>query len=118
MNKYRAIKDISNNAILLLAVVLTTIVLSFTNFSGISITKYASSMHRVVITAGRPLCIWIVAYCLSWEGFIWLQFVGYFIIVIGMLLYYEVITKSLFQGKDQTDDDSPAILAEKYLSER
>eukprot|EP00826_Nyctotherus_ovalis_P036422 TRINITY_DN3225_c0_g1_i4.p1 TRINITY_DN3225_c0_g1~~TRINITY_DN3225_c0_g1_i4.p1 ORF type:complete len:130 (+),score=0.03 TRINITY_DN3225_c0_g1_i4:880-1269(+) len=111
----RALKDIGNDKILAIAVMFTIVILSFTNFTGVSITKYASAMHRVVITAGRPLCIWIVAYCLNWEGFIWLQFVGYFVIVIGILMYYQVITYSLFVRSKKSNEISTNAGTDKQL---
>lgn len=86
---------------------LTILVLAFCNYAGISITKYASSMHRVVVTAGRPLCIWLVAYFLNWEGFITIQFIGYIVCVCGILLYYEVIKQEhVFKEKQEEITDS------------
>ncbi len=84
------------DATLALAVTLTILVLAFIDYCGISITKYASAMHRVVVTAGRPLCIWLVAFFLNWETFIPLQFVGYLVTVAGIFLYYQVITERTF----------------------
>ena len=66
------------------------------NFVGISVTKYASSPARAVVDTIRTIFVWlffllpIVNKC-NREHFNWLQLVGFVILVLGTVIYNEVL---------------------------
>ena len=99
----RAIGDLCTNNILLIATFFVILDVSFVDFCGVTIVKYASAMHRAVISAGRPIILWIFTMSLGWEKFLWLQFIGYLVNVTGIMLYYEVI-QALLNEEEKKED--------------
>ena len=87
----RAIMEIGTNLKLFFLVIATVTSLGFFNYFGISLTKVASATHRGAVNAIRPFTVWIYCLIAGWEKFSWIQLLGYFIAVYGMLLYYGII---------------------------
>ena len=65
--------------------------ISFFNAIGVSITKYASAAERAVVDSSRTLFIWIISLSVGWEDFLALELVGFFLLVLGALIYNEII---------------------------
>lgn len=61
------------------------------NFAGLSITKHVSGTSRSMIDTCRTLLIWIVSLSLGWESFAPLQLVGFAVLVVGTLVFNDVI---------------------------
>ena len=62
------------------------------NYSALSCTKQLSSTTRVVYANIRILLVWIVAIVLKWERFFWLKLIGFLFLIIGTLIYNDVIS--------------------------
>ncbi len=112
----RAIKHMMTEGELATAVLLTVGVLALIDYCGVSITKHVSAMHRVVITSGRPICIWLVAFVLSWEHFIPLQFAGYILTVIGIFLYYQIISFDCLFRRGESEESAEETRKEELVS--
>jgi len=106
-NPVQASLQIMNNSYLLLAILVSTLVIGPFNYFGTSLTKYASAMHRCLIDSSRMCIIWFIAICCSWENFTLLQSLGYFMVVLGNLVFYEII---LGPEKSLPMPDSPEQL--------
>lgn len=62
-----------------------------TNTSGLWITKIVSATSRATIDTFRTMFVWGISLALGWEIFLWLQIVGFVILVLGTMFYNEVI---------------------------
>ena len=70
------------------------------NAFGVSVTKNASSAQRSTIDTSRTVLIWMVQLILGKEKFDWLQLIGFILLVIGTLVYNEIVVVPFF-GFDQ-----------------
>ena len=89
-----ALEQIFNNKFLFFLVVASTFTIAFYNFFGVSVTKYASSAQRAVVDNLRTILIWLFFMLVPTsikEQFIWLQLFGFIGLVVGTLIYNEVI---------------------------
>jgi hypothetical protein len=50
-------------------------------------------MHRCLIDASRMLVVWLISIISKWEQFKAQQAIGYFFVLLGNLIYYEVKIK-------------------------
>jgi hypothetical protein len=96
-----ASKKLVNDIYLLLCVILMFIAYSTMVYSGICISYYSTSASRAVSDSLRSILVWIF-FLLPFNGdhkekFISLQLVGFLIIILGNLLYNEIITIPLFK---------------------
>ena len=75
--------------------------IAFSNYGGVSVTKYMSATTRTVLNTQRMILIWIISITLhfqdprwtlaSLKDAFWLQLVGFVMIVIGNFLYSDAI---------------------------
>ncbi len=73
------------------------------NFSGLLVTKYASSTSRTVVDTLRTILVWIFFLTMPLsikETFSWLQLVGFIILIIGSVIYNEIV-EIHYAGFDQ-----------------
>ena len=70
------------------------------NAFGVAVTKNASSAQRSTIDTSRTVLIWMVQLILGKEKFDWLQLIGFILLVIGTLVYNEIVVVPFF-GFDQ-----------------
>ena len=95
-NSIFAFKQMGNDGKLLFYVILYIFSIALFNCVGISVTKYASSPARAVVDTIRTIFVWlffllpIVNKC-NREHFNWLQLVGFVILVLGTVIYNEVL---------------------------
>lgn len=61
------------------------------NATGVAITKYASAAQRSTIDTSRTLLIWMVSLGLGWENFLPWELLGFVFLVIGTLIYNEIV---------------------------
>ena len=61
------------------------------NVTGVMITKYASAAQRSTVDTSRTLIIWIVFIFAGSEHFLWGEMFGFVLLVIGTLVYNEII---------------------------
>ena len=95
-NPIQATLQIANNPKILVAIMITTLVIGPFNYFGTSLTKFSSAMHRCLIDSSRMCIIWLIAVCCSWESFTLFQGIGYGFIMMGNLLYYEILNFDMF----------------------
>jgi len=90
-NPHNAVYDIMHDEWLWLYFILGTISLGFANFFGISVTKYLSSLTRSVLAILTPVLVWFFDMGFLGRKFYWLQFLGFSLVVLGNLIYNEVV---------------------------
>ena len=61
------------------------------NFCGVSVTKEMSATTRMVLDSVRTVFVWAFSLIVNWETFQYLQPVGYSLLVMGILVYYNLI---------------------------
>lgn len=69
----------------------TIVSIAFFNFAGISVTKEISATTRMVLDSIRTLVIWIFSLAIQWQVFHPLQLLGFFILIVGMCLYNDIL---------------------------
>ncbi|KAK3105041.1 hypothetical protein FSP39_015884 [Pinctada imbricata] len=113
-----AFLQLGNNSIILTATIGNIVSIAFFNFCGISVTKELSATTRMVLDSIRTLVIWAVSLALIWQDFHVLQLFGFFLLIIGMFLYNNVVIVPAIQWyrqrrletRDQTGDDTRGLL--------
>lgn len=95
--------QMGNNPMIILAMSGTVISIAFFNFAGVSVTKELSATTRMVLDSVRTLVIWTVSLLLHWQKFYWPQIIGFFLLVVGMCLYNNIINSSTFRCQRQSD---------------
>lgn len=68
--------------------------IAFFNSFGVAVTKYASAAQRSTIDTSRTLLIWVIFLAKPGPGherFIWLELVGFVMLVIGTLVFNEIV---------------------------
>ena len=104
---YDGCYQLAHNPLLALAFSGTIISIAFFNFAGISVTKELSATTRMVLDSVRTLVIWMVRYFLNfklkqsnlivpsigvgWQNFFALQLLGFCILIVGMMLYNDIV---------------------------
>merc|ERR1712038_1802808 len=83
--------QLANNSQLAGAFTITIISVAFLNFAGVSVTKEMSATTRMILGQARTIIIWGVSLIVGWEKFKMLQLFGFVIIVIGMLVYSNIL---------------------------
>lgn len=71
----------------------TVLSISFFNFAGISVTKEISATTRTVLDSIRTFVVWAVSLAVGWEQFSIIQLGGFFVLMIGMFLYNNVLIR-------------------------
>ena len=90
-----AFVQIGNNWQVAVGVIGTIVSISFFNFSGISVTKEMSATTRTVLDSIRTFVIWAFSLAIGWQTFSWLQLLGFLVLMVGMLLYNNVVIRPL-----------------------
>ena len=107
---YDGCYQLAHNPLLALAFSGTIISIAFFNFAGISVTKELSATTRMVLDSVRTLVIWMVRYKhwktqqiskqfhlffssigVGWQNFFALQLLGFCILIVGMMLYNDIV---------------------------
>jgi drug/metabolite transporter (DMT)-like permease len=73
------------------------------NLSGLLVTKYASSTSRTVVDTLRTILVWIFFLTMPLsikETFSWLQLFGFIVLIIGSVIYNEIV-EIHYAGFDQ-----------------
>ena len=100
----------------------TVLSISFFNFAGISVTKEISATTRTVLDSIRTFVVWIFSLAVGWEKFSAIQLLGFFVLMIGMFLYNNVLIRPMilkYMGSRRgTVDLEPVLPAENGNSKR
>ncbi|KAL7633135.1 UNVERIFIED_CONTAM: hypothetical protein RMT77_016505 [Armadillidium vulgare] len=115
--------QLSNNGILIAAILGNIISIAFFNFAGVSVTKELSATTRMVLDSVRTLVIWLFSLAVGWQDFFYLQPIGFFVLVVGMFLYNDVIIMPFLRSRgccSQGDDSDliPVYIDPETISER
>ena len=86
-----AFKQLGKNGLLMFTFWAYIFSISFFNWSGLSITKNASSLHRSIIDNSRTIFVWAIDLIVGWEHFNWVQLIGFISLVFGTVVYNEVL---------------------------
>ncbi|XKL66574.1 hypothetical protein PGB90_009994 [Kerria lacca] len=86
-----AITQMINNKLILVSLLGTMISIAFFNFAGTSMTKEISATTRMVLDTVRTFFIWIYSIIFSWQAFEYPQLFGFLILLVGMVIYYNII---------------------------
>lgn len=74
--------------------------ISFFNWSGVSVTKNASSLARSTIDTARTLTVWITELALGWSSFSSIQLIGFLLLAVGTFIYNEILVLPWFGLKE------------------
>jgi hypothetical protein len=86
-----ALAQIGSNTILLILVCIYPINALILNTSAQGITKYMSGLTRSILLQCRTGLVWVVTILIGWESFIWGELIGFSVLVIGALIYNDII---------------------------
>jgi amino acid transporter len=99
-----AFKQMGNNLVILFCGIGVIFTIAFFNYFGVATTKYASSPQRSTVDTSRTVLIWIFFLAVPIKGaeetFHFLQLLGFICLVIGTLVYNEILIVP-FLGFDQ-----------------
>ena len=83
--------QLGNNPILLTSFVCTTLALCVALIAGIHVTRELSAIHRIIIDSGRSIAVWGISLAASWQSFLWLQVLGFFIMSLGVFIFNDIL---------------------------
>jgi len=107
-----AVKMIFEDTHLFLLIIIALVNSSFFNFFGISITKHVSSLTRTTISVLVTFLVWI--YSMIWLGhkFYILQLLGFAFIVLGSLIYQEIVEIPGLNSNTRKNQEKRALFNE------
>ena len=82
--------------------------IAFFNFSGLTISKNASATSRTIVDTLRTIIVWSFFLVMPFvpedtkETFSWLQLVGFLILILGGLIYNEILVIKFWGFADNT----------------
>ena len=104
-----ALEQMGDNVALLILYIFFVISIALYNLVGINLTKLVSSTARVVVDEVRTVFIWLFFILFTpvdgtHEEFHYLQLVGYIILVLGTLIYNEILVIPFYNLDYNTRD--------------
>jgi drug/metabolite transporter (DMT)-like permease len=90
-NTMQVLSDIFSNGWLLLLFVSSFFVIAVLYWSGIYTTRYASALARATLDSARIVLVWVFSLLVSWEDFLWVELLGFVLLIVGTLLYNEIL---------------------------
>uniref|UniRef100_A0A8R1HPG2 TPT domain-containing protein n=1 Tax=Caenorhabditis japonica TaxID=281687 RepID=A0A8R1HPG2_CAEJA len=112
---FYAWQEIKEEPTIALALSGTVVSIAFFNFAGVSVTKELSATTRMVLDSIRTLVIWIVSIPLFGEEFIAIQLSGFAMLIIGTLIYNDVLIGPWFRRNILPNLSSHANCARCWL---
>ena len=82
--------------------------IAFFNFSGLTISKYSSATSRTIVDTLRTVIVWTFFLVMPFvpedtkETFSWLQLLGFVILILGGLIYNEILVIKFWGFADNT----------------
>lgn len=83
--------QIINNPILWGSAIASCFSIGAFNYFGLNITRVISATSRTTIDTCRTLFVWIISLSLAWESFLWLQVIGFVVLIYGTFVFNRVI---------------------------
>ena len=102
-NTLEVMTDIVDNWGLLVLVISTVVVIAVLYWSGIYTTRYASALARATLDSARIVVVWVFSLIVGWESFLWVELVGFIIVIFGTLVYNEIIILPIFGLKESVE---------------
>jgi hypothetical protein len=109
-NALDAMVMISHNGGLATFVAMYVLSIAFYNYSGLSVAKHLTSVHRTLIDALRTIFVWgcslFIYYAVnerfgeSWNEYSFLQLGGFVLLFIGTLIYNRIVMLPGFRYSD------------------
>jgi len=95
-NTIFALKQMFSDVALFFYIIGYTCSTSIQNMFGISVTKFGTATSRAVVDNLRPIIVWIFFLLVKdgkgqRETFSWLQLVGFLLMIIGIVIYNEIL---------------------------
>ncbi len=101
-NSIDSIQKLYNSSFLIFLVAVYLVSIAIFNVLGMKVSKHLSSVHRTLIDSSRSVVVWVVqlalwyladssTYGTPWTKNSWLQLLGFAFLVLGTLVYNEVI---------------------------
>ena len=96
-NAIFAVKQIYESTQLKCFLCLYILSIAFFNFSGLTISKNVSSTARTIVDTIRTIVIWVFFLTMPFvpedtkETFSWLQLLGFSILILGGVIYNEIL---------------------------
>jgi len=101
-NSIDSIEKLYNSSLLIFLVAVYLVSIAAFNVLGMKVSKHLSSVHRTLIDSSRSVVVWVAQlafwyigdsplYGTPWTDNSWLQLVGFAILVLGTLVYNEVV---------------------------
>ena len=109
-NAIFAVKQIYASRDLKLFLSLYVLSIAFFNFSGLTISKNVSSTARTIVDTLRTIVIWTFFLTMPFvpddtkETFSWLQLLGFLILILGGLIYNEILVLPFWGFGDNTKE--------------
>lgn len=111
-----AFEQIGADGVLLVLWISVILSLSLLNWTGVSINKYGTPIARATVDMCRTTLVWLITILIGWDGFYWLQALGFLFIVLGTLLYNEILVLPCFRRAVE-DSESTYCLVESEVYE-
>ena len=102
-NSVEAFRQIGASTDVLLLFIGFMLSISLFNFTGVTTTKKAGALARSTIDTSRTLLIWAFSMIVGWEKFIPMQLAGFFMLVLGTLIYNEILVIPKFGFKESIE---------------
>lgn len=109
-NSVEALRQIGDSWVIFLCFIGFMISIALFNFTGVTVTQKAGALARSTIDTSRTVVIWVFSILVGWEDFIPLQLAGFFLMVVGTLVYNEVL-KTDWMGLRQSMEDKQRYMA-------
>lgn len=100
--------QMSQNPVILLAVLGNVFSIAFFNYFGISVTKEMDATTRMVLDSLRTFTIWAVSLLIGWETFQGVQVIGFAILLFGTCVYNKIVVFDFLMTEynaDRMSDD-------------
>lgn len=109
-NSVEALRQIADSWVIMLCVIGFMISIALFNFTGVTVTQKAGALARSTIDTSRTVVIWVFSIFVGWEDFIPLQLFGFFLLVVGTLIYNEIL-KPPWLGLRESIEDKKKFMA-------
>ena len=123
-NAIFAFKQIGDSSDLKIFLSMYVLSIAFFNFSGLTISKYSSATSRTIVDTLRTVVVWTFFLVMPFvpeetkETFSWLQLLGFLILILGSLIYNEILVLKFWGFADNTKAAIKKREEEEKLLER
>jgi drug/metabolite transporter (DMT)-like permease len=123
-NAIFALKQIWESSNIKIFLSMYVLSIAFFNFSGLTISKYSSATSRTIVDTLRTVIVWTFFLVMPFvpedtkETFSWLQLLGFLVLILGSLIYNEILVLKFWGFADNTKAAIKKRAEEEKLLER